>query len=325
MMHLGIDLSKAYFDATLRNEQGQKTTAHFDNTPTGFVLLDEWLKAQGVSELHGCMEATNVYWEPLAHFLHGQGYTVSVVNPARIKGFAMSQLRRNKTDKQDSDVIVDFCEALTLKAWTPPSAEVNQLRHLVRLRATLIKTLTQQKNRHNDAQDETVKACWQRLIDTLEREIAQVESPIEQQIAQHPALHETATLLRSIKGFGPIVTWTIMAEMPDLAEYEDAHAAAADAGVNPAHHESGETVRHRPKLSKVGKAAIRGVLYLPALTALKHNPIVRTWAERLALRGKPKKLIIVAAMRKLLHLAYGVLKNKKPFDPDYAASPLPAT
>jgi len=325
MMYLGIDLSKAYFDVTLRNEQGEKTTAHFDNTPAGFVGLEKWLKGQGGREVHVCMEATNVYWEPVAHFLHAKGMTVSVVNPARIKGFAMSQLRRNKTDKQDSDVIVDFCQAMHPKAWTPPSAAVSKLRSLVRLRATLVKTLTQHKNRLTDAQDDEVKACWQRLIDTLEAEIAQVESQIEHHITQHPALQATATLIRSVKGLGKIATWTILAEMPDLAEYEDAHAAAADAGVNPAHHESGDTVRHKPKLSKVGKAAIRGVLYLPAITAIQHNPIVRALAERLAQRGKPKKVIIVAAMRKLLHLAYGVVKNKIPFDPLYPASPLPAT
>jgi transposase len=325
MMYLGIDLSKAYFDATLLNEQGQKTTAHFDNEQEGFKQLAKWLNEQGVSQLHGCMEATNLYWEKLASFMHAKGYTVSVVNPARIKGFAMSQLRRNKTDKQDSDVIVDFCQALNPKAWTPPCAAVRTLRNLVRLRATLVKTLTQQKNRLNDCPDEEGKACWQRLIATLESEIAEVERKSEQHVAQHTSLQATEALIRSVKGLGKIATWTIMAEMPDLAAYEDAHAAAADAGVNPAHHESGDTVHHKPKLSKVGKASIRGVLYLPALTAIKHNPLVRALAARLEQRGKPKKVIIAAAMRKLLHLAYGVLKNKKPFDPNYAAIPLPAT
>lgn len=324
-MYLGIDLSKAYFDVTLRNAQGEKHSHHFANDSAGFKALQHWLKAQGVKEVHVCMEATNVYWEKVAQFLYDKGYQVSVVNPARIKGFAMSQLRRNKTDKQDSDVIVDFCQAIQPNLWTPPSAEVSQLRAMVRLRATLVKTVTQQQNRLGDCQDAESRACYQRLIDTLKGEITQVEGRIEAHIAHHPHLQEQADLIESIQGLGPISAWTILAEMPDLAAYENAHAAAADASVNPSHHESGDTIRRRPKLSKVGKASIRGVLHMPALTAIRHNPVVKALAERLANRGKPKNLIIAAAMRKLIHLVYGVLKNKRPFDPLYAASPLPAT
>jgi transposase len=329
MMYLGIDLSKAYFDVTLQNAQGEKHSNHFDNDSAGFKALQQWLKAQGVKELHVCMEATNVYWEKVAQFLYDKGYQVSVVGgllgAARIKGFAMSQLRRNKTDKQDSDVIVDFCRAIQPKRWTPPSAEVSQLRAMVRLRATLVKTVTQQQNRLGDCQDAESRACYQRLIDTLKGEITQVEGRIEAHLAHHPHLQEQADLIDSIQGLGPISAWTILAEMPDIADYENAHAAAADAGVNPSHHESGDTIRRRPKLSKVGKASIRGVLHMPAITAIRHNPVVKALAERLANRGKPKNLIIAAAMRKLIHLVYGVLKNKRPFDPNYAASSLPAT
>jgi transposase len=324
-MYLGIDLSKAYFDVTLRTEQGEKHSAHFDNDRAGFKALQQWLKAHGVKAVHVCMEATNVYWEKVAQFLYDQGYAVSVVNPARIKGFAMSQLRRNKTDKQDSDVIVDFCQAIQPKVWTPPTPEVSQLRAMVRLRATLVKTVTQQQNRLGDCQDEESQACYQRLIDTLKSEIKQVEGRIAAHIAHYPQLQAQADLIDSIQGLGPISTWTIMAEMPDLATYENAHAAAADAGVNPAHHQSGDTIRRKPKLSKVGKASIRGVLHMPALTAIRHNPVVKALAERLASRGKSKNLIIAAAMRKLIHLVYGVLKNKRPFDPHYGASPRLAT
>ena len=325
MMYLGIDLSKEYFDVTLQNEQGEKSSNHFDNDEAGYKALQKWLKEQGVKELHACMEATNIYWEKLAQFLHEKGYQVSVVNPARIKGFAMSQLRRNKTDKQDGDVIVEFCKALNPKVWTPPTLEVSKLRAMVRLRATLVKTVTQQRNRLGDCQDEESKACFTRLIETLQSEIRQVESRIEAHIIQYPQLKQDAEWLDSIQGIGPISTWTILAEMPELATYEDAHAAAADAGVNPSHYESGDTIRRKPKISKVGKASIRGVLHMAALTAIQHNPVVKAMAERLAKRGKTKNVIIAAAIRKLIHLAYGVLRNKKPFDPNYEATPKPAT
>jgi hypothetical protein len=101
MDHLGIDLSKAYFDVTLLKAAGDKAQSRFENNGKGFKELSQWLKAQQVSQVRACMEATNLYWEKLAQFLYEQGHTVYVVNPARITGHAMSQLRRSKTDKQD--------------------------------------------------------------------------------------------------------------------------------------------------------------------------------------------------------------------------------
>jgi transposase len=325
MMHLGIDLSKAYFDAMLRLPRGEKVHEQFENNETGFQKLAKWLKRHKAQTVHACMEATNIYWEDLAAFLHAAGHRVSVVNPARIKGFALSQLRRNKTDKQDSDVIVEFCFALQPDAWTPPTAVQQKLRTLVRHREALHKTLTQQKNRSADCRDEDVRASLQRIIETLERELEQVEAQIEQVIAQDAMLGEQQALLLSIKGFGPVVTHKLMAEMYDLASYDNAHAAAADAGVTPAHYESGDTVRRRAKMSKVGKASLRGALYFPAITAMRFNPLVRPLVERLQRLKKPWKVILGAVMRKLMHIAFGVLKHRRPFDPTYALTSPPST
>lgn len=326
MNYLGIDLSKAYFDATLQLAEGRQVHQQFANDPRGFAQLDRWLRQQqGTEALHVCMEATNIYWEALAEHLHAAGHTVSVVNPARIKGFAMSQLRRNKTDKLDSQVIAAFCASQQPAAWQPPSAAERQLRARVRHRQALIKTRTQQKNRLADCTDEAVRASLQRLIEALDSEISQVEQQISQLIAQEPTLRERKRLLSSITGLGPVAVHTIMAEMYDLADYTDAHAAAADAGVHPRHHESGSTIRRRATMSKQGKAAIRSVLYFPALTAMRHNPLIQAFVERLRRRNKPTMVIIGAVMRKLIHLAYGVLKNRTPFDPEWGQRPAPAT
>jgi len=325
MMYLGIDLSKLYFDVTLLSQNGIKHYARFDNTPQGFRQLQRFLKDHAVSSLHACMEATNIYWEALALFLHECGYRVSVVNPARIKGVALSQLRRNKTDKLDSDVIVEFCKAMAPKCWTPPSAEQHKLRSLVRHRAALIKTRTQQKNRLASCQERDVEQSLQRVIATLQAEIDQVNRQIAQFIKQQPALRKQKADLPSIKGIGAVVAHTLMAEMYDLAEYENASSAAADAGVTPAHYESGATVRRRPKMCKVGKAVVRGVLFMPRKAAIRHNPVVRALAQRLEQRNKPPKVIIGAAMRKLMHLAYGVLKNQTPFDPNWHTKSVPVT
>ena len=318
MNHLGIDLSKQYFDATLQTESGEQVYGRFENNRQGFAELDKWLVSQSVSELHACMEATNIYWEELADYLYSKGYRVSVVNPARIKGFGMSQLQRNKTDKVDSKVIVAFCAALSPKPWQPPTAAQRKLRSLVRHRDALVKTRTQQKNRLADCRDEDVRLSLQTLLATLESEIERIEQQIADLIQQDPDLREQKRLLSSIKGIGEVAAHVIMAEMYDLADYEDAHAAAADAGVNPAHYESGHTIRRKPRMSKVGKTAVRRALYMPALAAIRSNPVIIALAQKMQQQKKHKLVIIGAAMRKLIHIAYGVLKNRTPFDPQWA-------
>lgn len=319
MVVVGIDIAKESFDVTLLDGGGKVHQGQFANTAAGFERLGRWLERRGVEAVHACMEATNVYWEELAEHLHQAGHTVSVVNPARIKGYAMSQMRRSKTDQLDSLVIAQFCATQQPDVWNPPSASQRQLRALVRHVQAVTKTLTQQKNRLASCRDAQVQASLRRLIEHLEGEIAQVEAQIEGLIDQDPELKERQGLLMSVKGIGRKTATTLLAEMYDLEAYANARAAAADAGLTPAHHESGCSVRRRPRLSKIGKASIRGALYWPAITAIEHNPIVRALAERLRAKGKDKGVILGAAMRKLLHLAYGVLKHRTPFDPAYAA------
>jgi transposase len=137
-MHiLGIDLAKKTFDVTLLTPAGARHHHTFSNTPTGFRELWRWARAHGAGSVRACMEATNVYWEALAQYLVEQDATVYVVNPARIKGYAQSQMLRNKTDKQDSATIAAFCAAHDLTAWVPPTAAQRKLRALVRHRDDL--------------------------------------------------------------------------------------------------------------------------------------------------------------------------------------------
>jgi transposase len=312
---LGIDLAKLTFDVTLLTTTKAQHHHQFPNTPAGFEALQGWLTSQGVKQLHACMEATNVYWEALAQFLYEEEHTVSVVNPARIKGFAMSQLLRNKTDKLDSLTIATFCVQTHPTEWTPPTEVQRKLRALVRHREALLKTRIQQHNRLSDASDEDVRTSLQLLLDTLTAEISKVEQQLKAHLAEHPELRTNATLLQSIVGFGLLTVQKLLAEFPDLQEYKSGNAVAADAGLNPAHYQSGSSVRRRPQLSKVGKASVRAALYWPAITAMTHCPAMKQFAARLAARGKPKGVIIGAVMRKLLHIAYGVLKHQTPYDP----------
>ncbi len=314
---LGIDLAKKKFDATLLAEEGQMKHREFDNSPAGYVALQGWLEKHQVTELHACMEATNIYWENLAQYLTEQGYAVSVVNPAKIKGFGQSRLQRNKTDKADSEVIALYCAQCQPDLWQAPSPAQRQLRAWSRHREALLKARTQQLNRLDSCRDEVVRASLQSLLEHLAEQIKTLEAQIDDLITQNPTLQAAYCLLLSIKGFGWATVIKLLAEFYDLGSYTSAKAAAADAGVTPAHHESGSSVRKRVKMSKVGKASVRSALYWPAISAIQHNPLVKPLVTRLEAKGKDKKVIRGAVMRKLLHIAYGVLKNQTPFDPNY--------
>jgi len=316
---VGIDVAKDKFDVTLMDGAGQKQHKEFRNNATGFKKLDKWVKQRTTGVVHICMESTSVYWEDVAEYLHQAGYEVSVVNPARIKGYALSQMRRSKTDPIDAAVIADFCRTQVPKQWTPPSAEQRKLRALVRHLQALKKSRTQQRNRLATCRDPEVAASLETILKAIETEMAQIEKRIEAFFDDHPELKQKRQLLQSIKGIGQKTATHLLAEMYDLADYDNAKAAAADAGITASHFSSGATVRRRSKMSRMGKASVRGCLYFPALTAIQHNPLVKLLAQRLEAKGKPKKVIQVAAMRKLMHLAYGVLKNQQPFDPAYAA------
>src|SRR5918998_4201598 len=164
---LGIDRAKLTFDVTLLTTTGAQHYHSFPNTPEGFTQLQAWLTQQGVTQLHACMEATNISYEALATFLHAQGHTVSVVNPARIKGYAQATMQRNKTDKLASAVIAAFCAKHQPSAWQPLTDEQRRLRALVRHREDLLQTQLQQQNRLRDTTDSLVVASLQAVLDTL--------------------------------------------------------------------------------------------------------------------------------------------------------------
>lgn len=312
---LGIDLAKLSFDATLLTSSGEQHYSSFANSAEGFTQLAAWLAHHDITTLHACMEATNVYWQALATWLHAHDFTVSVVNPARIKGFAQAMMKRTKTDKLDSAVIAAFCAKHQPTAWEPQSEEQQRLRALVRHRDDLLQSQLQQQNRLRDATDALVKRSLDSVLKTIARELASIEGEIKQQVAATSTMQANLTLLTSIVGIGVVTASKLLAEFADLEQYSSAKAAAADAGLTPSQYESGTSVRRRPKLSKMGKAGVRVALYFPAITAMRRCPAFKAFAARLTARGKPKKVVICAVMRKLVHICYGVLKHQTPYDP----------
>ncbi len=319
--YVGIDVSKDGLDVLLLHGE-QRAGQHFTNTPTGFSKLDGWLKRRlKPVQVHICLEATGPYGEAVADYLFEQGYTVSVVNPARIKGYADSQMQRNKTDKLDAALIADFCRTQHPAAWTPPPPEIRQLQQWVRHLEDLTQTFQQAKNRLGlPGQSQPVIDHLQAQIALLDQQMAQTKRAITDLLNQQPDLKHQKDLLRSIPGLGDLTIGKLIAECRDLTAFRDVRQLVAFAGLNPRHHTSGSSVHKKPTMSRTGSASLRAALYMPALVAMRFNPLLRAFADRLRTRGLPNKAIIVAVMRKLLHLVFGVLKSGQPFDPNWVTA-----
>jgi len=311
---LGIDIAKARFQVALGTADGKLRHKSCPNTAAGFLELGAWLTKHGVAQVHACLEATGTFGEALATWLYDAGHAVSVVNPAVIHAYARVQLLRTKTDGLDAALIADYTATQHPALWAPPAPEIRQLQALVRRLDALYAMRTQEANRlAAGVSVAEVHASIEAVLDRLDDQIADVRRLIRAHIDRHPPLRHQRELLTTIPGIGDATAAVLMAEL-FAKPYTSARQAAAFAGLAPRIRESG-TFRGRAPLSKVGTSRLRKALYFPALTALRHNPTIRAVRQRLQARGKPPMVIVGAAMRKLIHLAYGVLKSGRAYDP----------
>lgn len=313
--NLGLDIAKAKFDAALLRGEKFKTKI-FSNDTAGFAALSAWLAAQQVTTVRVCLEATGTYGLAVATYLYDQGHHVSIVNPAQIKAFAATLLTRNKTDRADARLIARFSALHQPSAWQPPPREIRVLQALVR-RLEALQEMQQQEQNRLDSADPAVAATIVRHLEFLRADIAAVRQQIRDHIDQHPDLRRKQALLDSIPGIGEATIAQILAFV-SAQTFTSARQVAAFAGLSPQQRQSGSSVHGKAHISKTGRANLRKALFMPALVAWRHNPTIRTFCDRLAAAGKPKMVIAVAAMRKLLHIAYGVLKSGQPFNPNLA-------
>lgn len=315
---IGVDISKRKLDLALLRE-GRLKHKSFPNTVPGFSALTGWLQQQQVATAHVCLESTNVYGEALAEYLHDRGFIVSIVNPARIKGFALSELSRTKTDKADAGVIARFCAALQPAPWSPDPLEIRELRALVRRLEALIEMRTQEVNRLQVAPPVVAKALSEHIA-YLDSSIKTIKQRIRDHIDDHPDLKQKKVLLQSIPGIGEATISVVLSEFAQIDRFKNAKCLAAFIGVAPRERQSGTSLRGRTVISKIGRSQLRKAFFMPALVALRYNPLIAAMKARLLAAGKAKMAIVGAAMRKLVHLIYGVLKSGVPFDAAYAGS-----
>lgn len=312
--HLGIDVAKAKLDCALRRPDGKFKSKVVPNNPEGFKALSHWLSKQGVTTLPVCMEATGVYWEAVAEYLTAHGMTVSVVNPAQIKAFGVSRLVRTKTDKVDARLIAEFCAERSPAPWQAPTPNEQALRAMV-LRLEALQTMRTQESHRLAVAREVVKPGVSEHIAWLDKQIDALAKTIRDHINDDPDLKDKQALLHSIPGVGERTIATLLAFYAKVERFGNARQAVAFAGLDPRQHESGSSVKGKPRLSKIGHAFLRKALYMPAMVTLYKTAWGKRFRARLAASGKPPKLIIGAMMRKLVHVAFGVLKSEKMFNP----------
>jgi len=291
----------------------------FANTKAGFKKLSKWLSNKGADQVWVCLEATGRYGEELAEYFFKAGHQVSVVNPARIKKYAESQLRRNKNDQIDVKVIADFCRTQEPPLWRPPVPQKRDLQQMSRRLEALIEQRTRETNRLKSGQEcEVVLESLQDSLTFLDEQIAKLEGSMREHIEQHPDLTEEFELLKSVPGIGDKTASKLMAELPDVSRFDHVGQVVAYAGLSPQQHTSGSSVHKKSRLTKISKQSLKKAMYFPALSAIRFNPIVMALTVRLEERGKEKMVVVGAAMRKLLQIVYGILKSGQHFDPNYA-------
>lgn len=311
--YLGIDVSKKHFDVALLLTDNKRKNKKFPNNSQGFQQLNQWLDGFAADAIHACLEATNTYGHLLAEFLFDHGFDVSMVNPARVKGFAQSELLRTKTDRQDASLIARFCQSMSPSLWQPEPKPVRELKAMVRRLDALMEMKQQEVNRL-DVADAIISGDIKEHIQLLSRRIEQLRDAIRQHIDNDPDLREQRELLLSIPGIGEKTIATLLSYFAAIHRFSTAKKLASFCGVAPREYQSGSSINKYGRMSKVGAAQLRKALFFPAMVTLKYNPVMLDLKYRLTATGKPKMVIIGAAMRKLIHIIFGVLKNRAAFD-----------
>lgn len=325
MFHIGIDVSKKKLDLCwLRDPDKDKIkTRVFDNTHMTYPGLLDWLIKQTGAEpksLHVYMEATSIYHEPLARWLYGAGVHVYVLNPAQVRDFARSLGHRGKTDKKDSKVLAKYGTARRASPWQPEPVEIRELGQLIARLETVKQDIQREQNRREKAafsRDDLALASIDQVLVALQQEARRLEQQIDEHFTRHDDLKRDKTLLESIPGIGPVVSKHLLVMLRGQS-FKSARQAAAFLGLVPIHWDSGTSVSAPPRLSKAGNPRIRRKLYMAATVAIRHNPIIKQQNITLLARGKAPMAAVGAAMRKLVHIAYGVLRTQTRFQPQPA-------
>lgn len=302
---VGIDVSKASLDVHVLPDGN---ALQFPRTAEGIEALA--VKLNEYAPRIVALEATGGFETVAAAGLAGAGLPVVVVNPAQVRAFANALGKRAKTDLIDAVVIARFVQATQPEPRALPDQQTQLLADLVTRRRQIVQMLTAERNRAARSSRKTAKSC-ERLIKALERELADVNDEIDDSVRGSPAWLEKQDLLTSVPGVGPVVSRTLIAELPELGTL-DRRAIAALCGLAPWTRQSGQW-RGKSFIGG-GRSSVRTALYMAAVSASRHNKALAAFYQRLLARGKAKLSALIAVARKLLVILNAVLRTATPWD-----------
>lgn len=298
---IGIDVSKFRLDVAVR------PTAEIisgDNTPTGIEQLVE--KIYALSPTLITLESTGGYERPLVIALAEAKLPVAVVNPRQARDFARSMGRLAKTDEIDAMVLAHFAEAMRPAEYDLPTVQARALSALLVRRRQLVDMITMEAQRLANCSDLRSRSDIQATLAFLKDRLEHVDQDLLEAVQASPSWRHRSQLLQSVPGVGPVVAVTLLAELPELGQLSDKKLAAL-VGVAPLNRDSG-TFRGQRRIGG-GRSSVRAVLYMAATVAMRFNPVIRAFYEQLLARGKPKKVALVACMRKLLIILNAMIRT----------------
>lgn len=302
---VGIDVSKDRLDVHVR-----PTSEAFavPRDGAGLATLCDRLKALAPALV--ALEATGGYETVVAAALAGVDLPVVVVNPGQVRSFARALGKRAKTDPIDAAVIAHFAEATAPEVRPLPDEATQMLADLVARRRQIVEMMGSERQRLRRMTLPRVRRSIERLIRALEKELADLDHDIDDAVRGSPAWREAEDLLSSVPGVGPVVSRSLLAELPELGTL-DRKKIAALAGLAPFTRQSG-TWKGRSFIGG-GRTAVRTVLFMAALVATRHNPILKAFYQRLLQAGKPKMLALLAVARRLLVILNAILRDRRPW------------
>ena len=311
---LGIDVAKDTLDVCLLVDT---CTLHqrFANTREGHTQMLAWLVAQGVAQALVALEATGAYSLAVATAAQAAGHRVAVLNPRRVLDFARSLGRRNKTDRVDAGILARMAATQPLEEWQPLPPAQALLRELLRRQADLEVALQAEQRRLETAPAApALRQSLQRSAKWLAAELARLEKAVAAHLLKSLELAADILRLEAIPGVGQKTARLLAAEIP--RHFKNARAVAAWLGVVPRQCQSGTSVR---KASRIGHAApeLRSKLYFPAITAMRHDPRSKAFAERLRAAGKTPMAIVFAVLHKMVRTACALLQSKADYNPNH--------
>jgi transposase len=302
---VGIDVAKAGLDIAVRPSGAER---HLTNDPAGIAEAVGWL--QTIRPQVIVVEATGGYEAPLVAELGIARQPVAVVNPRQVRDFARATGRLAKTDRLDAQVLAHFGQAVRPAPRPLPDAEAQALAALVERRRQVVAMRTAEENRLGATRVALVRTRIQAHLAWLEADLSEVDDELRRRLRASPLWREQDDLLQSVPGIGPLLSLTLVAELPELGRLSHGQIAAL-VGVAPLNRDSG-TMRGRRAVWG-GRRAVRTVLYMGTLRATRCNPTIRPFYERLLAAGKAKKVALVACMHKLLTILNAMVKHQMPW------------